>query len=63
MEETVKQGAVFKEEVPELAVNCKNAVSVADIYQFKGHGGGALHGVEIPAGRAEAAVAAERDEF
>lgn len=63
MEETVKQGAVLKEEVPELAVNGENTVAVGAVDELKGHGGSALHGVQIPTGGAEAAVAAERDEF
>ena len=63
MEEAVKQGAVIEEETAELVINGKNTVAVWDIDKLKGHGGSALHGVEITAGRAEAAVAAERDEF
>ena len=31
--------------------------------QFRGHGDSALHGVEIPTGRTEAAVAAERNKL
>ena len=38
-------------------------MTVGDIDQLKGHGRSALHGVEIPTGRTEAAVAAERNEF
>lgn len=63
MKETVKQGAVFKEEVPELAVNGENTVAMCGIDEFEGHRSRALHGVQIPTGGAEAAVAAERDEF
>lgn len=63
MEETVKQGAVIQEEIAELFINGEDTVAVWDIDKFKGHRGGALHGVEITAGRTEAAVAAERDEF
>ena len=63
MEEAVKQGAVIEEETAELVINGKNTVAVWDIDKLKGHGGSALHGVEITAGRAEAAVAAERDKF
>ena len=36
---------------------------VGDVNQLKGHGRSALHGIEISTGRAETAVAAERDEF
>ena len=63
MEEAVKQGAVIEEETAELVINGKNTVAVWDIDKLKGHGGSALHGVEITAGRAEAAVAAEGNEF
>ena len=38
-------------------------MAVGDINQLKGHGCSALHGIEISTGRAETAVAAERDEF
>ena len=38
-------------------------MTVGDIDQLKGHGRSALHGVEIATGRAEAAVAAERNKF
>jgi hypothetical protein len=63
MEKTVKEGAVIQKEIPKLFVNGKNTMAVGDINQLKGHGGSALHGVEISTGRAETAVAAERDEF
>ena len=63
MEETVKQGAVLKEEVPELAVDGEDTVPVDAADELKGHGGSALHGVQVPTGGAEAAVAAERNEF
>lgn len=36
---------------------------VGDVNQLKGHGRSALHGIEISTGRAETAVAAERDKF
>lgn len=63
MEETIKQGAVIQEEIAELFINGKNTVTVGDIDKLKGHGGSALHGVEISTGRAKTAVAAEGDEF
>ena len=63
MEETVKERTVIQEKLPELFINGKNTMTVGDIDQLKGHGGSALHGVEIPTGRAEAAVAAERNKF
>lgn len=63
MEETVKERTVIQEKLPELFINGKNTMTVGDIDQLKGHGRSALHGVEIPTGRAEAAVAAERNKF
>ncbi len=63
MEETVKERTVIQEKLPELFINGKNTMPVGNTDQFKGHGRSALHGVEIPTGRAEAAVAAERNEF
>ncbi len=63
MKETVKQCSVIKEKLSQVFVNGKNTMTMSDIDQLKGHGCSALHGVEIPTGRAEAAVAAERDKF
>lgn len=63
MEQTVKEGTVIKEKIPELFIDCKNAVAVMYVYQLKGHVGSAFHGIFITAGRAETAVAAERDKF
>ena len=63
MKKTVKQCPVIKEKLPKVFVNSKNTMTVGDIDEFKGHGCSALHGVEISAGRAEAAVAAEGNKF
>lgn len=63
MKETVKQRAVLKEEVPELAVNGENTVPVDAADELKGHGCSALHSVQISTGGAEAAVAAEGNKF
>ncbi len=63
MKETVKQCSVIKEKLSQVFVNGKNTMTMSDIDQLKGHGCSAPHGVEIPAGRAEAAVAAERNKF
>ncbi len=63
MEETVKERTVIEEKLPELFINGKNTMTVGDNDQLKGHGGSALHGVEIPTGRAETAVAAERNKL
>lgn len=63
MKETVKKRAVIEEESPEDFVNGENAVPVVNPDEFKGHRGSAFHSIEITAGGAETAVAAERDEF
>lgn len=63
MKKAVKERAVFEEKMPEVFVNGKNAMAVLDIYQLKRHTGSAFHGIFISAGRAETAVAAERDKF
>ena len=53
----------MEKEVPKLLINGEYTVAVSDIDQFKGHGSSALHSVEITTGRAETAMATERDEF
>ena len=63
MKKAVKESAVIEEKVPELGINGKNTMPVGNIDQFKGHRGGALHGIKVAASRTEAAVASERDEF
>lgn len=63
IEETIKQGSVFQKEMPEVFINGKNTVAVGNIDQFKGHRGGALHGIVVSVGRAETAVTAEGDKF
>lgn len=63
MEEAVKKGAVFKEEVAELLRYGEDAVAVGAVEHLQGDGGGTLTGIEGAAGRAEAAVAAEGDIF
>ena len=63
MEETVKQGAVFKKEMAKVLIYSKDTVSVRYIDELESHVGGTFHGILIAAGRAETAVAAERDEL
>lgn len=63
MKKAVKERAVIEEKIPELLINGKNTMPVGNIEQFKGHRGSALHGIKVAAGRTEAAVASERDEF
>ena len=47
----------------EFLVNGKDAVAVVAPQELKGHGGGTLLAVLDATGRAEAALAAERDKF
>ena len=47
----------------ELRINGKHAVSVFGIDNLKGHGGSAVNGIFIAAGRTEAAFTAERNKF
>ena len=63
MKKAVEEGTVMEKKIPELLIDCKNAVAMTDIYQFKGHTGSAFHGIFIAAGGAETAVAAERNKF
>ena len=63
MKETVKEFAVFKEEMTEVFIDGEDTMSVSDINQLEGHIGGAFHGMLIPTSRAETTVAAERNEF
>ena len=63
MEETIKQCPVIKEKLPEVFVYGENTMPVSDVDQFKGHGGSAPHGIEIPTGRTETAMASERDKL
>lgn len=44
-------------------INSKDTVSVRDIDELESHVGGTFHGILNAAGRAETAVAAERDEL
>ena len=63
VEEAVEQCPVIKEELAEVLINGKDTMPVGNIYQLEGHGGGTLHGIEVSAGRTEAAVASKRDKF
>lgn len=63
MKKAVKQRTVLKKKVTKVLVNGKDAMSMNYVNELEGHRGSALHGVKIPAGGAEAAVAAERDKF
>ena len=61
MKETVKERAILQEKITEGRINGKNAMTVSDINELKGHRGSAIHGIFITAGRAETAVTTERD--
>ena len=63
MKKAVKECAVFEKEIPKVFVNGKNTVAMAGLYEFESHAGRALHGIFDAAGRAKAAVTAERNEF
>ena len=63
MEEAVQERTVLKKKVTEIIINGKNAMAVMDIDKFESHTGGAIHGIFVAAGRAKAAVTAERNEF
>ena len=63
MKETVKERAILQEKITEGRINGKNAMTVSDINELKGHRGSAIHGIFITAGRAETAVTAEGNEF
>ena len=63
MKETVKERAILQEKITEGRINGKNAMTVSDINELKGHRGSAIHGIFITAGRAETAVTAERNKL
>lgn len=45
MEETVKEGAVLKEKIPEVFINGKDTVAVCNVDELKSHRSGASHSV------------------
>ena len=47
MEEAVEQGAVIQKEIAKNFINSKDAMTMMDINQFKGHTGGAFHGIFV----------------
>ena len=63
MEEAVEQGAVIQKEIAKNFINSKDAMTMMDINQFKGHTGSAFHGIFVTTRRAKTAVAAKRNEF
>ena len=63
MEETVEQGTVIQKEITKIFINSKDAMTMMEINQFKGHTGGAFHGIFVSTGRAKTAVTSKRNEF
>ena len=63
MTETVKERAILQEKITEGRINDKNAMTVSDINELKGHRGSAFHGIFITAGRAETTVTTERNKL
>ena len=63
LEEAIEEGAVLQEEMPEPLINGEDAVAVLAAEELEGHGGGAFLAVLDATGRAEPALAAERDEL
>ena len=63
MKETVKERAILQEKITEGRINGKNAMTVSDINELKGHRGSAIHGIFITAGRAETAMATKGDKL
>ena len=45
MKETVKERAILQEKITEGRINGKNAMTVSDINELKGHRGSAIHGI------------------
>lgn len=55
----MKEGPI----IPELFINGKDAVSVCNVDEFKGHRSSASHGIQVTAGGAKPAVASKRDKL
>ena len=63
MKETVKERAILQEKITDGCINGKNAMTVSDINELKGHRGSAFHGIFITTGRAETTVTTERNKL
>ena len=63
MKETVKERVILQEKITEGRINGKNAMTVSDINELKGHRGSAFHGIFITADRAETIVTTERNKL
>jgi hypothetical protein len=62
-EKAVQEGAVGKEERPQLFRNGEDAMAMLDIDDFEGHGEGTVNGILVSACGTETAVASERNEL
>ena len=63
MKETVKERAILQEKITEGRINGKNAMTVSDINELKGHRGSSVNGIHVTAGRTETGMTAERNIF
>lgn len=63
VEQTIEQRTILEKGFAKIFIDCENAMAMCDIYQLKGHTGGAFYGIFVATGRAETAVTAERNEF
>ena len=63
MEQTIEQRTILEKGFAKIFIDRENAMAMCDIYQLKGHTGGAFYSIFVSAGKAETAVTAERNEF
>ena len=63
MKQAVKKRTVIEKEITKIFINGENTVTVLDVNEFTCHGSRAIHRILIAAGRAEAAVTAERNKL
>ena len=63
MKERVKERAILQEKITEGRINGKNAMTVSDINELKGHRGSAVNGIHVSTGRAKATMTTKRNEF
>ena len=63
LEETVKQGTIFEEELPQRLINGKYEMSVSALNKFKGHGSRPVVRIFDPTGRTKFGMASERNKF
>ena len=62
-EKAVQELTVFKKKMSEGVIDCKDAVTVLGIDDFRRHGKGTVNRIPVAAGRTEAAFATERNKF